>query len=291
MRPSQFRPKMLSGGRSPTLPMGRRTKKVRQLARAKHRGAPTFLRKGWRRRRKQSSKAKVIPATGLRRSDRYSVIGTRRRPGLTGSKPRPVRYGKIRAINPFCIRSVRAQYRVSLARRAHVQCTARKSAAAPQYTMTKGLELVDRATTRIEELKDTLRGAMPPHNPATPPPENEAPAETSACPFEPAEQDALSAVEQAQATPPTEERSRRKDHRVPIATAALQLAISEAIKATPDCEAFVGVIVEKTKSKSRLDANWSIRGIKFGKAPKEAVNQALTGIVQRLQQDFTLSER
>jgi hypothetical protein len=69
------------------------------------------------------------------------------------------------------------------------------------------------------------------------------------------------------------------------------LAISEAIKATPDCEAFVGVIVEKTKSKSRLDANWSIRGIKFGKAPKEAVNQALTGIVQRLQQDFTLSER
>jgi hypothetical protein len=42
--------------------------------------------------------------------------------------------------------------------------------------------------------------------------------------------------------------------------------------------------------KSRFDANWAIRGIKFGKADREKSTKALEAIVERLQSGFKLSE-
>jgi hypothetical protein len=70
----------------------------------------------------------------------------------------------------------------------------------------------------------------------------------------------------------------------------LQSAITEAVKkADPDCEAFVGVIVLRETPKAQLDANWGIRGVRFGKADREKSRKALATIVERMQREFVLA--
>ena len=70
----------------------------------------------------------------------------------------------------------------------------------------------------------------------------------------------------------------------------LQSAITEAVKkAAPDCEAFVGVIVQRETPKAQLDANWAIKGVRFGKADREKSRKALTTIVERMQREFVLA--
>jgi hypothetical protein len=100
---------------------------------------------------------------------------------------------------------------------------------------------------------------------------------------------------QAPAAPPPKKWWRkewRKDRRVSITIPELELAIAEAVKqAAPGCEAFVGVIVQQTTPKMRFDANWALRGVKFGKADRETVNEALPTIVERMQREFRLSEQ
>jgi hypothetical protein len=76
-----------------------------------------------------------------------------------------------------------------------------------------------------------------------------------------------------------------------IASETLQSAITDAVKkAEPACEAFVGVIVEPTTPQSRFDANWALRGVKFGRADREKANKAVTTIVERMQREFCLSD-
>ena len=70
----------------------------------------------------------------------------------------------------------------------------------------------------------------------------------------------------------------------------LEQAILEAIKATPGCEDFVGVIVAHEMSKSHRDPNWAIRGVKFGKADRKIANEALDRVVGRMQREYRLSE-
>jgi hypothetical protein len=70
----------------------------------------------------------------------------------------------------------------------------------------------------------------------------------------------------------------------------LEAAITEAVKASPDCEAFVGVFVMPVKQESRFDANWSIRGVRFGRTDRGKSSQVLANIVEFMQGDFSLSE-
>ena len=85
-------------------------------------------------------------------------------------------------------------------------------------------------------------------------------------------------------------RWRSKDDRVSKTTEELELTITEAVKAMPGCEAFVGVIIRHKTPMSRLDANWEIRGIRFGGMDRKMAREALTPIVQRMQQEFRLTE-
>jgi hypothetical protein len=99
-----------------------------------------------------------------------------------------------------------------------------------------------------------------------------------------------SEIKQANALPPKKSWW-RKERRVSITSSELELAISEAIKkAGPGCENFVGVMVRQEKPKSHLDPNWVIRGVKFGKTDRKMVNEALATIVERMQQEFLLSD-
>jgi hypothetical protein len=86
-------------------------------------------------------------------------------------------------------------------------------------------------------------------------------------------------------------KKRSVNRRQPISRKNLQSAITAAVKKfDPSCEAFVDIIVEHTKPNSRLDANWGIRGVKFGKANRDKSNEALRTIVEQMQREFSLSE-
>jgi hypothetical protein len=80
------------------------------------------------------------------------------------------------------------------------------------------------------------------------------------------------------------------DDRVSRSCADLESAITEKVKAAPDCEAFVGVLIMPERPKSRFDANWSIRGVKFGRADRDKSNKVLANIVERMQREVRLSE-
>jgi hypothetical protein len=81
------------------------------------------------------------------------------------------------------------------------------------------------------------------------------------------------------------------DDRSSVSRELLQSAITEAVKrAEPGCEAFAGVVIERKTSKSRLDANWAVRGVRFGRADRDKSGQALATIVERAQHYFSLAE-
>jgi hypothetical protein len=96
---------------------------------------------------------------------------------------------------------------------------------------------------------------------------------------------------QSPAVPPPKKKRWRKDGRVSITIPELELTIVQAVQKTaPDCEGFVGVIVQRTKPASRSDVNWEIQGIKFGNADRRIASEALTTITERLQREFLLIE-
>src|SRR5262245_16895526 len=82
----------------------------------------------------------------------------------------------------------------------------------------------------------------------------------------------------------------RIDERVSMTSPELELAIAEAVKKTaPGCEDFIGVVIRQTAPRSRLDVNWELRGIRFGKADREMANEAVASVVERMQREFRLT--
>jgi hypothetical protein len=79
--------------------------------------------------------------------------------------------------------------------------------------------------------------------------------------------------------------------RAPVSRAALPTAIAEAVRKTePCCEPFIGVIVEHAVSNSASDANWAIRGVRFGRADRSRASEALCKIVELMQRELILSD-
>ena len=81
----------------------------------------------------------------------------------------------------------------------------------------------------------------------------------------------------------------RADQRVTMTMSELESSIAEAVKkASPGCEDFVSVIVERTAPKSRLAPDWDVRGVRYGKADRPTVDEALAAAVKRMQQEIRL---
>jgi hypothetical protein len=77
----------------------------------------------------------------------------------------------------------------------------------------------------------------------------------------------------------------------PIASTVLEAAITTAVRRSgPSCERFVGVVVGECDPKSIKDSNWTVRGIRFGKAERDSCNSALSLIVERLKREFEIKE-
>jgi hypothetical protein len=82
-----------------------------------------------------------------------------------------------------------------------------------------------------------------------------------------------------------------KESRTAMTAPELELAIRDAVKtAAPGCEDFIGVIVRHTTPKSHLDANWDVRGVKFGKADRPTADEALASVVGRMRREFLLAD-
>jgi hypothetical protein len=77
--------------------------------------------------------------------------------------------------------------------------------------------------------------------------------------------------------------------RTPIARTALEQAITDAVKAShPDCQNFVGVIVERLSQSPPEKANWAVKGIKYGKANRALCGATLSSDVSKRQLEFKL---
>jgi hypothetical protein len=280
--------KIRSGPGIAAPPKHSRKKKLRKLSRARSHRTAVFLSKRGRRQSKQSSRAKLISNANQGRGRRYPGIGMRRRREPAGGNVAPGHSGKLRGLGPFHVRALRERWRVAPASPTHFRSAAKKSSAAPKDVVWKGWELFDWALLKAQQLKETLGGAISQNNVSKPPAVIETAVEIIPSSSEPIRQDPLPVIDQAAAAPPPKKQWR---DRVPIAAKELEVAIADAVKkAAPGCEAFVGVIVQRTAPKSRFDTNWAVRGVKFGKAGRETVTEALATIVERMQREFRLSE-
>jgi CspA family cold shock protein len=82
-----------------------------------------------------------------------------------------------------------------------------------------------------------------------------------------------------------------KKKRTSITRASLELAIVEAVRESdPACQMLMGVIVERVVPKSRDDANWAIRGVKYGKADRDRCGAVISKCVEEVQREFEISD-
>ena len=85
-------------------------------------------------------------------------------------------------------------------------------------------------------------------------------------------------------------RKKPSDTRSSVSPERLQPAITKGVKKSDaKCEGFIGVIVQRQTPKARFDADWSVKGVRFGKADRDKCSLALVTIVERMQREFSLA--
>jgi hypothetical protein len=76
-----------------------------------------------------------------------------------------------------------------------------------------------------------------------------------------------------------------------ITRSELEHALAEGVRTgDPECEAFIGVLVERFVPASKVGPNWIVKGIKYGKADRARCGALLAKRVEDAQQQFDLSD-
>ena len=79
--------------------------------------------------------------------------------------------------------------------------------------------------------------------------------------------------------------------RKPIAREALQQSLAEAVRAShPEFESFTGVIVERVVPGRPGEANWDVKGIRYGKADRHRSGAVLSYCVEQARTEFEVSD-
>ena len=77
----------------------------------------------------------------------------------------------------------------------------------------------------------------------------------------------------------------------PITSDALQSVIAKAVRdSDAQCEAFVGIFIERINPKSNGGSNWILKGVKYGNADRAKCDIAICGVVDQLQQEYVISD-
>ena len=83
----------------------------------------------------------------------------------------------------------------------------------------------------------------------------------------------------------------KNSNRTRIARKVLEQAIATAVKESdPNCELFVGVFIERRARKSQAETNWTLKGIRFGKADRDRCSAIVASVVEKMQREFELTE-
>jgi hypothetical protein len=143
---------------------------------------------------------------------------------------------------------------------------------------------VNGATLGIRKLPKALHHAIPQTSASNLP----QAVQPKSRPSDPIRQPSL--IERALGVVP-KRKSWQKNSQTTLSISELELAITEAVQnAAPECETFLGVILEKKTPRSRRGANWQLRGAKFGKADRKIASEALATIIERMQQDVCITD-
>jgi hypothetical protein len=143
-------------------------------------------------------------------------------------------------------------------------------------------------TGQTRKLQDTASPGIPGTG-ATEPPRNHSVAVAASASTSELTRQRKTVVAEPVAAP--KKKSWRNGNRVSATIPELEMAITMAVKAAPECEAFVGVIVQKKTPKSRLDVNWQLRGAKFGNSDRKVAGEILATTIESMQREFYLVER
>jgi CspA family cold shock protein len=74
-----------------------------------------------------------------------------------------------------------------------------------------------------------------------------------------------------------------------ISRADLEQSLTDAVrKISPECGAFAGIIVDRILPETAGGINWTIRGVKYGKADRGKCDAALSMWLQKKRQKYTL---
>lgn len=266
---------------------GRKAKKLRKLLSTKSPGAAT---RNVRRLSKPSSKPPRPSSEGrplFRLKPARSPRLRRRTPGtINGVSGRHGKRG------PFPLRVLRAQRRFKLSSHLRPRYSVTRLDARVKKAASRSMELLDRTMQRVQEVRQQLIDHGSQADESTPAASADVSSGISSAAPRPAETSQPLTDEAAeQDLAPVALETTYLGDRKPIGSQRLEAAITEAVKSrAAGCENFVGVIVQRTAPKSPTDANWGIRGVRFGGVSREEAGSALSIVVARLQQEFSLSE-
>jgi hypothetical protein len=76
-----------------------------------------------------------------------------------------------------------------------------------------------------------------------------------------------------------------------IPRAALERTLAERIRASDQkCEGFLEIFVERVVPVSHGSANWTVKGVRYGKAMRDQCNIAMTCCFEESQLEFEISD-
>jgi cold shock CspA family protein len=83
-----------------------------------------------------------------------------------------------------------------------------------------------------------------------------------------------------------------QSNRKPVTSAVLERSIAAAVrKDDPECEPFVGVIVEPVSPTTADGPNWAVKGVRYGRANRDKCEIALDAALREKQRRFLLIDR
>jgi cold shock CspA family protein len=76
-----------------------------------------------------------------------------------------------------------------------------------------------------------------------------------------------------------------------ITRAALEQSLTDAVRRiAPECQAFVGLIVERVVPETPNGVNWVVKGVRYGKADRDRCQEAIAVSLQEKQQEYILTD-